>query len=182
MPSKAGKVPVTRFATGQMSSPSEANICIDVTNPGDTTTFRETGRAAGRVSVTMQMVGGHKMTPRYCSKVASAVLKTTFECAWIDHGEAILEPEFDHVREAVRGLPRDGFLLVGRDGDPDHNGTELTYGFTGAEGERGMWVIARYLGLSLATDSRLGEPVDVAALEPHAMVFRFRRSDGRAAA
>lgn len=35
-----------------------------------------------------------------------------------------------------------------------------------------MWVVARYLGLSLATDSRLAEPVDEAALEPHAMVFR----------
>lgn len=130
----------------------------------------------------MQMGGGHKMTPRYCSTVARAVLKTAFECAWIDHGEAILEPEFDHVREAVRGWPRDGFLLVGREGDPDHNGTELTYGFAGAEGERGMWVVARYLGLSLATDSRLAESVDEAALEPPAMVFRFRSSDVRGAA
>jgi hypothetical protein len=179
--SKAGKVPVTRFATGNVESPRDAHLVVNVHSEKDKTTFREVERLDdGRVRLQMSMKGGSRMTPRYCSVISRSLLKGALECAWIDHGEALLEPRFDHVRAAVLGEPRNGFLLVALRGEPDHNGTELTYRLTpDADGQTRMAVVARYYGIPLETNSLLAEPAIDQAIEEHALVVRFTVSDFR---
>jgi hypothetical protein len=177
--SKAGTVPETRFMKGRMASPAPAHIVIDVPNAKDSTTFQETGRSGGLVHMKLEMKGGHKMTPRYCSDVSRALLKAAFECAWLDHGELMLSEEFDHVRHVVLGEPRNGFLALGRTGDPEHNGLQVTYGFWGPPGAQGMWVAAKCLGLDHFTDSRLAVPAEPDLLGEYAMVFPFTVADAR---
>jgi hypothetical protein len=180
--SKAGKVPETRFHTGSLRSTGEASLYFELNNPNDTKTFQEKDRVGDRVELGLNVTGGKRLTPRYCALISRALLKSMFECAWLDHGETLLEPRFDHVREAVLGEPREGFLLVGRTCDPDHSGTELIYNFdVDASGRDRIWVGAKYYGVFLGTDSRLpGPPVDLP--DDHAILVTFGPADLRAAA
>lgn len=181
VPSKAGRVPVTRLSTGLLRRSDSGAVVVEVHNPNDNRTFVEKGREGGRVQIGMELQSGSRMTPRYCAKLARAVLKVGLESAWIDHGERMVEHSFDHVRDAVLGRPRDGFLLVGRRCEGEDPEVSVVYGFArDDDGDERLWVGLKYLGMVLATDSRLAEPPG--ASEEEALVFTFRRSDERGAA
>lgn len=185
--SKAGKVPHTKFATGSLrhnglTPDGQAALYFEINSASDKKTFYEKGRVGDRVEMSFNAKGGKPMTPRYCAVLSRALLKSAFECAWLDHGEMMLEPRFDHVRAAILGESRNGFLVVARRCDPDDTGTQLVYSFgRDSEGRDTLWVVAGYYGISMGTDSRLPEPTETIS-DDDAIVVRFRVSDVRQAA
>jgi HNH endonuclease len=185
VPTKAGKVPVTRFAKGTVANQGidpktgEPRLFFSINNKSDTTTFRTTPLGGGRVHINFSLTGGRRMTPRYASELSRALLKTSFECAWLDHGEAMLEPEYDHVRKVVLGEPRDGYLLMPRRADPDHYGLELTYIPVRPESSRPFLAVgAQLYGIGMFTDSAQPAP-QMEVPEDVAVVFTFTKQDTR---
>jgi hypothetical protein len=87
------------------------------------------------------------------------VLKGALECAWIDHSDGILEEPFDHVRAAVLGQPRDGFLAVAKT-LPNPNSFEVTLSYDVPRSENGwrMPVWLNIYGVLIHTDSLLAAP------------------------
>jgi len=150
--SKAGKVPQTRFQTGTVrhggiGPNGQPSLFFEIDSPRDRRTFYEAGREGNRVHLKFNAQGGRRMTPRYCSIIARALLKSALECAWLDHAEAMLDERFDHVRDAIRGQLWTGFFLIGRNADPDDTSVTLTYNFaTDEEGRDRLWVWASYFG------------------------------------
>lgn len=78
------------------------------------------------------------------------------------------------------GVPRDGFLVMGKSGNPESSDVSLSYGMVKEDGTCHLWVIGQYFGILLATDSRLPAPTE--AIPPTAAsVLLFTASDCRAA-
>jgi hypothetical protein len=184
--SKAGKVPHTKFATGSLrhdglTSDGQDALFLEVHSGKDTKTFFEKGHVGDRVEMDFNMTGGRRITPRYCSEISRALLKTGLESLWCDEGEAAFETRFEHVREAILGEPRDGFLAVARKGNPNHTGTEM-YGIPGVdpEGRYMLGVVGVYYGMALGTNSRLAEPPEPLSDED-ALVVLFTKDDLRGA-
>jgi len=127
-------------------------------------TIRETTRHPdGRVGLKMSGTGGRRMTPRYGSELSRALLKSALECAWMDHGEAILEERYNHVRDAILGEPRDGFFTLATT-SPNPSSTEVSLSYDLVqEGYRWrMPVWLNVFGVLMHTDSRLtGPPLEV---------------------
>lgn len=157
--SKAGRVPKTRFMTGELRNDGDDHLTITVDRENDTTTFREVARNGDEVELALSWRGGNKLTPRYAARLSSALLKGALECAWLDHGERMHEPDFDHIRDAVLGEPRDGFVSFVKEGNPNDNGLRLTYDLIDSGEAEGLWVVAQYYGISMATHSRLATPL-----------------------
>jgi hypothetical protein len=82
------------------------------------------------------------------------------ELAWIDIGEDVLHPDFDHVREAVLGATFSGALAIAKDGNPDDTSVRLTWDRLPGDEEPFIIVVASLYGIGLATRSRgsVGEP------------------------
>jgi hypothetical protein len=176
--SKAGKVPVTRFATGSLRNDGltpdgQAALFFQINSAKDKSTLYEKSRVGQQVELGMHVKGGRPLTPRYASKLARSLLKCAFECAWLDHGPMMLECRFDHIREAILGEPYSGLLAVLRKGDPDDTGVSITYGFRREETGDAMWVYGSFYGIRMFTDSRLPEPVNkLPVSEVLTIVFR----------
>lgn len=185
--SKAGKVPHTRFQTGSVShrgiGPNgEPSLFFEINSARDRKTFYEAGREGDRVKLKFNASGGRRLTPRYCSVIARALLKSALECAWLDHGEMMLEARFDHVRDAIRGVPWTGFFLMGRSVDPEDTSATLTYNFaTDGEGRDRIWVWVSYFGIQMGTDSRLSRPL-MPAPDEAALLVAFGPGNVEAAA
>jgi len=158
--SKAGKIPVTRFEAGTVSNMGDAKIVIEHLYANDNTTLKKTSLSGNRVKLDLAIKGGKRMTPRYCAKISRALLKGALECAWLDQGETMLDPKWDHVREAILGQDRRGYLLLVRKADPDFVSLQLTYDtFTRTSDDREFIGVATNLfGVVLATDSLFSEP------------------------
>lgn len=163
--SKAGKVPHTRFATGSLShqgltGDGQASLFFEINSAKDNKTFYEKGRVGNRVELSFNATGGKRMTPRYGAVLARSLLKSALGCAWLDHGEMLLEERFDHIRDAILGQPWPGFLLIGRHCNPDETSATLMYDFaTDEQGREHLWVSTSYFGIQMGTDSRLPRPV-----------------------
>lgn len=140
--------------------------------------LREIARLpGGRVRLQMKGSGGRRLTPRYVSQLSRSLLKSALECAWKDLGETTLESRFDHVREAVLGEPRDGYLAMAtRSDDPNSRVVSLTYGLVWEEDQWRMPVVASIYGIGLATDSRLARPA-IELPERLAQMIPFTRAD-----
>jgi hypothetical protein len=185
--SKAGKIPHTRFQTGflrhdGLTQDGQAALYFNINNASDTTTLYEKQRFGNHVELSFNAKGGKPMTPRHCALLSRALLKAAFECAWLDHGEMMLEDRFDHAREAILGKPRDGFFIVGRRLDPDHIGAELQYNFVATEqGDTHIPVAVQFYGIPMATNSRL-TAVPIELPSEHFIVVEFAASDMRVAA
>lgn len=183
--SKTGKIPVFRFSEGTVEhipGTDGVDSTLVVNSLHRHGMLRETGRSTdGRVALEWKGSGGRRMTPRYASQLSRAMLKSALECSWIDHGNMMLEPRFDHVREAVLGEPRGGFFAMLGNADPQSTRVSLTYHLAPHDGDRSrMLVWADYYGVIIATDSRLSRPVqDLAAGRVY--VITFTPSDLRAA-
>jgi hypothetical protein len=151
---KAGKVPETRFATGVLRWYEERGAAFIDLN--DEKKLRKLARGqAGPVPVNLRGVtGGRRMTARYRSELSRSLLKAAFGCSWHTHGEALLEPEWDSVRETVLGEPRDGYIVIAREGDQEHVIPEMwTMPTDLADGRKGMTVVAKLYGIGIFTDS-----------------------------
>ncbi len=174
--SKAGNVPDTKFARGVLRN-EDGRIIVETSSPKDHTTFRETARDGNHVTLQLQLGGGRLIRPVYASEVARALLKSALESLWVEHGDTMFEPRFDHIRDAVLGVPRSGFLSFLVDGDPDHTSLELLSFFGFDPDDTGRTTVAgTFYGATLFTDSRLTEPVE--HLPPSlAHVQRFTVSD-----
>jgi len=115
IPSKAGKIPPIRFSEGTVEYKASAEPAtgptLIFTSHGPRELLRETARYSdGRVELNWSASGGRRLTPRYASELSRALLKSALNAQWFDHGLDVFDPKFDHVRSAVLGDPRDGFL------------------------------------------------------------------------
>lgn len=157
--SKNGRVPITRFASGSLHNDGDDALRLMMNRANDSRTVRETNLGDGRVQLDWSMTGGRRHTERYASDLSRALLKSALECGWLDHGKRILDPSLDHVRQAVLGARRDGYIVIAAKADPDDVSVTLTYDFTiDDDGNRGVVVGASYFGVVLATDSRAAQP------------------------
>lgn len=154
--SKTGAVPVSKLDGGSVTHTGPSSIRVD----GPKEIFWETGRSDGLIHGRFEAKGGRRMTPRYGSELARALLKSALELAWIDHGEGMLSAEFDHVRDAVLGVPHDGFLMLAKEADPEHNAVAMTYQFADEGQGRRIAVVASYYGVALTTCSGQAQPID----------------------
>ena len=152
VPAKSGEVPSLRFSNGTMTHGAPHNLVINTTSGRPT--IRETSRVGDRVELQIKFGGGRRLNGRYASELSRALLKAALEAAWLDHGERTFDAGFDHVREAVLGVPRDGFFAVARRGDPEHLGIELQYVVGQPDrGREGLTLASAIFGNSMATDS-----------------------------
>ena len=182
---KEGKVPGFRFTEGTVDflpGVDGADPTLAFKRVGSRPLLKETGRTPdGRVSLEWKGSGGRRMTARYASQLSRALLKPAFECAWLDHPEMMLESRFDHIREAVLGVPRDGMFVIGNKADPHCPNASLTYNLLPHEGDTWrMSVMANFYGVYIGTDSRLPGPVE----EPpdgFFSIFTFGATDSRVA-
>ena len=161
VPGKSGTIPETRLSTGTLRNLGANELAIELNRAADRTTIQETGRDGDRVELQLNWTGGRRMTARYASDLSRALLKSALEFAWIDHGLATLDADYDHLRRAVLGDAREGFLLVGHHGDPNHRGLALRYWLQHDSAGLHVYTEAKFHGVTLATDSRLAWPVGV---------------------
>lgn len=122
--------------------------------------IKETGTAVNsRVRLQWNFTAGKPLTAPYASDLSRALLKVGLECAWIDHGEMMLEPRFDHIRHAVLGEPRAGHFTFGNRGDPNFTSGTLVYHLLPYEDDTWRMVVAAcFYGVMIVTDFRLPEP------------------------
>lgn len=182
---KAGKVPRFRFSEGTVEhipGAAGADPTLVINPQGPKPTLRELERTPdGRVKLEWKSSRGRRMTARYASDLSRALLKSAFECAWIDHKEMMLERRFDHIRDAVLGASREGFFAMGLKLDPDSTRVSLTYNLLPqGDGTWRMPVVADFFGVFVATDSRLAE-VDHDLPPDYLSVMPFTASDARVA-
>jgi hypothetical protein len=182
---KAGVLPRFRFSEGTVEhvpGVGGADPTLIVNERGPRPMIREIQRSPdGKVKLEWKGSGGRRMTPRYAAELSNALLKTALECAWIDHGEMMLEARFDHVRQAVLGKPRDGFCALGLKLNPDRTQVALTYNLIDmGDGTWRMPVIADFFGVCLVTDSLLSK-VDAEVSTEDASVISFSQN-GKGAA
>lgn len=175
--SKSGSVPRTRLATGVVENTGPASLRFMPS--GKREMLRETFRDGDTVGLRFDVQGGRRLTPRYASELSRSLLKMAYELAWLDHGVAVLEPRFDHVRDLLGGQPYDGFMAMGTKGDPEHASVTVSYDLVQCDDGWRMPVVAQIYGVTLATDSRL--PAPPTDLGPAVNVLTFRSSDWKAA-
>jgi hypothetical protein len=155
--SKSGRVPITKMSEGTIECVEPGSLRFDSNSKH--AMLKEIERDGNTVRLEFNFSGGRRLTPRYASELSRAVLKSALECAWFDHGESVFESRFDHVRSAVLGTPRNGFIAIGRRANPQSTSVTLTYQFvTDTSGLTHLFVVADYFGILLVTDSRLGQP------------------------
>jgi hypothetical protein len=164
VPSKAGRLKVLSLqgeTYEHIPSATGGEPTLKVTSKTEGRhALKETARHPdGRVELRMEGTGGRRFTPRYASELSRALLKCALECAWIDHSDGILEERFDHVRAAVLGQPRDGFIAVAKT-SPNPISYEVTLSYDVPRPENGwrMPVCLNVYGVVIRTDSRLAAP------------------------
>jgi hypothetical protein len=139
--SKAGKIPTftSVSATAEhIPGVNGADPTLVLTAKSSRGALREVERYPdGRVKMNWSGSGGRLMTPSYASELSRALLKMALECAWADHAEMMLEPRFDHVREAVLGKPRDGYFMVVNECNPNGTQGSLSFNFQPCDGGTG---------------------------------------------
>jgi hypothetical protein len=127
---------------------------------------RRTTNPDGTVEVTLQASGGRPLNVRHASELSRALLKIGLEAVWRGFGEEALYPYWDHVRAAVLGAPRDGYIAVATKVDTKTVDTKVTYPpFLWGQDERGMFAGINFAGVVIFTDSRRDNPegIDIGA-------------------
>jgi hypothetical protein len=181
IPSKAGKIPQHRFSEGTIDhvpSFDGADPTLIFKSNGPQQLLKETERVEGQVKFQFNFTGGPRLTPRYASDLSRSLLKSALECAWLQDPVGAFAPKFDHVRAAVLGERRDGFLSAIRKMNPDTQTVSLTYNLFDSGDAEHMLVYADYFGVILVTDSRLPQPVGEIPTE-HWNLRLFQASDIR---
>jgi|SRR5215211_149331 len=155
---KAGKFPKARFSGGTLQMTEPGHVLLKVASKKQA----QTHPWGFNFNVT-----GHRMTARRTRLVARAILKTTLECAWVDHGEVVLSRPYDHIREFVLGTAtRPGYVLIPKKGDPNDRSLQLTYWQMPRDsGEIDFVVGATYYGVFMGTDTLNARPSQPVAEE-----------------
>lgn len=180
IPSKSGKPPSFRFSEGTVRHTIGASVptLVVKSHSRKKQIITEVERHPdGRVALEMEGSGSRPMTARHASELSRALLTSALECAWIDYGEMMLEPRFDHIREAVLGTPRNGCFALETNANAGSPVAALTYQLQPYEREWRMLVGVQYYGVFVGTDSRLPGPlIDVPSGAP-VMVVGFTSTD-----
>lgn len=179
--SKAGKIPAFRTGNGRVEHVPGADG-VDPTlifsgSQGRSMLREQTRHPDGRVELRWSgAMSGPRMTSRYAAKLHRALLKAALELAWLDHKERAFDADFDHIREAALGAPRDGFLTMASAVDPNEMNSTINYWLNPAGDDSGrILVLMNYAGLQLGTDSRHPRPLGDPA--PGPITWRFTESD-----
>jgi HNH endonuclease len=148
---KAGKYPVAKFSGGTIQTTEPGHILLRVANEKHASTYPW----GFKFSVT-----GQRLSQRRCRLVARSIVKAALECAWLDHGEEVLQPSYDHAREFVLGKGRrQGYLLLPKKGDPNDLSIQLTYWQVPQDnGETGLIVGVSYYGVFIGADTFNAQP------------------------
>lgn len=178
--SKRGKPPTMRFDNGSLHADDAGDLFLQL----DSAKWRtqETPTNDGRVKwgFTTQVSG---MTPRRYALVHRALLKTTMELAWLDHGEELmLDSRFDRERSIVLNGGHTGYLACPRECDVlDQVECSFTYQFTNTTsgGEHLTMMFASFWGVPIVTDSYFPQPTRPLP-EGWANVLRFGEDEERA--
>jgi hypothetical protein len=159
---KAGKVPVTSFVNSRLIHNGQFAALVGEMSPR---TWTETHRSRidPRYSLGMATVsGGRRLTPQYCRKVARALIKVGFECAWLERAAELHGPIFDSVRAAILGTDPNhhGYLFVA--GQIDERNTAISVDYTARrhneEEITSLLVHANFYGVRMVTDSCVATP------------------------
>lgn len=179
--SKAGKIPAFRTGDGQVEHiprTDGADPTLIFSGSQGRSMLREEARHSdGRLELRWAgAMGGPRMTSRYAAKLHRALLKAALELAWLDHKERAFDADFDHIREAALGAPRDGFLTMVSAVDPNEMNSMINYWLNPAGDDSGrILVLMNYAGIQLGTDSRLPRPLGDTA--PGLITWRFTEAD-----
>ena len=148
---KARKFPVAKFSGGTLQTTEPGHVLLKVGNPKAVKLY------PWGFNFTVK---GHRMTPRRVRLLARALMKSALGCAWLDHGEKVLEPAYDHIRAFVLGQDRPGYLMLFKKGDPQDATLRLTYWQQPRDTEEMVLIVAvSYYGIFMGTDSVNAEPV-----------------------
>ena len=148
---KAGKFPAAKFSGGTLQTTEPGHVLLRVGSPKAVKLY------PWGFNFTVK---GHRMTPRRAQLVARSLLKSALGCAWLDHGEEVLEPAYDHIRAFVLGEARPGYLMLFKKGDPQDASLRLTYWQAPRKsGDIDLIVGVSYYGIFMGTDSRNANPV-----------------------
>lgn len=181
IPSKSGRLPVSRMSGFTMThipgvGGQDPTLRFDSGGPQGIIQETET-LPDGRVRLEWSGTGGRRLTPRYASEISRALLKVALECAWRDDPARANSSKLNHVRAAVLGEPRDGFIVIARQADPNNVSASLTYQILDQDERTSrMLVFANLFGIRMATDSRLARPVDFHPAMPMELRY-FRQED-----
>lgn len=135
VPNKAGKIPKLSMVRETI----EHRPGDDGTDPTIIVTSKIKGRRPikeveqypdGRTRFTMTTSGGRAFTLRLASELSRSLLKMALEVAWLRHGgEVVLGAPFDHIRRAVLGEVRDGYVAVARTSVPRPGKADILFDF-----------------------------------------------------
>ena len=175
--SKSGILPELKFSRGLLRNEGGDHLILTHQNNADRRTLREIERTGPQVRLEFNFGGGKRMTPRYASQLSRGLLKFALEAAWLDHGAAMLDCKFDHVRDAVLGKPRDGYVMFARAGDPADVGATVQYQFDTLNHEGSAIAVATsLLGTGMATHSIDARPFSTPP-DASIQVFDFTAAD-----
>lgn len=90
-----------------------------------------------------------------------ALVKQSLECAWLDHGEEVLGPEFDRERELILHGGHHGYLCTPTSVQfADQSRSGLDYGrfVRDSDGHPFLFLVAYILGVPIATDTLAERP------------------------
>jgi hypothetical protein len=155
----SGKVPDTSHASGKLIHRDGQEPLLRFDTNGKFG-LHETGRSAESVHLHARMQGGRLLTPSYISKISRSLLKIGLELAWLENGEAVLDSQFDHVRDAILGRPRAGFVAQVKEVNPAANYVSSQYQMVNDGDAEGMGVACEIFGVGLLTHSRLSAPIE----------------------
>ena len=174
IPSKSGRVPITKVVNGAIAMSGPRTLRVDSTLP--TPPFRQQLLDDGQTRLQFDFGGGRRLTPRYAAKLSRALLKLAYECAWLDHGVSILDEGFDHVRDAILGAPFDGFFAVANEADLKQGDVTLSYLI---DSDGSIVVAVSIYGIEVGTRSRCvpgTEPETEGVSKLRFVASDFRRS------
>lgn len=179
--SKAGRMPALRTGDGRVEHVPGADgndpTLIFSGSQGRSMLRVVARHADGRVELSWSgKTGGPRMTSRYAAKIHRALLKAALELVWLDHKDRAFNADFDHIREAVLGASRDGFLTIVSAVDPNDTNSTIHYWLDPAGDDSGRrLVLMNYAGIQLGTDSRLPRPLGDPA--PGLVTWLFTEAD-----
>jgi hypothetical protein len=155
IPNKGGKVPVTAFEDGRLeqvlgraalTGPAPKSWKEDSRDP------RDPRWSYG----TAELRGGRPLRGQYAEQISRALLKVGFEASWSQHGERLMDTDFDELRDVVLGVRRrHGYVFVANQVDERDGGHHVHFDAAGdpSDNHAHLYVAAKMLGVYVATDS-----------------------------
>jgi hypothetical protein len=142
---KGGGLPTARLGNALIRRVDDTTVHFETKSRRATETRHD--------GATLNLIG-RRLTPRYSQTMARALLKVALECAWLDFGDDVLAPGFDHLRQIVLTGGHPGYLMLLRQGRPEGRRVAIQYKTLRLQRDRvDVAVVADLLGTLMATDS-----------------------------